>query len=118
MNRDDFRESEIARGEQIDDVVTRGEKILFLPADIPMPQWSLHGALFRPQGDWIHEVGLFRRRNNHLPNTIFTFTRASLGRAIASHHHCQISDPELNDGEETCLNTVRLKSPPTRWHTQ
>jgi hypothetical protein len=49
---------------------------------------------------------LIFRRDTHLPDIVEVFSKQSIGKAIASHHHHLVTEDDLNDGEPSCVNTV------------
>ncbi|KAF2745508.1 hypothetical protein M011DRAFT_138246 [Sporormia fimetaria CBS 119925] len=73
--------------------------------EFPFPRWVLPLTV-RPHSGSDHHYA--ERRDVTLPDTVEPFRKPSIGRVIATHHHHQIKDAELNDGESTCVNTVCL----------
>lgn len=75
------------------------------PSTYPMPVWStlvngVNGLSNSTGGNPI------LRHDTHLPDIIEVFSKQSIGKAIASHHHHLITEDDLNDGEPSCINTV------------
>lgn len=79
------------------DIQIRGRKVHLLPPWCPIPQWTVPNFSGRLD---------IERRNNYLPDDVEAFRSPSLGVAIGSHHHHQITEDELNDGDPTCVNTA------------
>lgn len=75
----------------------RGKKLHLFQSCLPVPRWTVSNILSRLE---IH------RRNNYLPDDVEAFSSPSLGKAISFHHHHRVTDPQLNDGAPTCLNTA------------
>ncbi|KAF2803737.1 uncharacterized protein BDZ99DRAFT_526214 [Mytilinidion resinicola] len=83
--------------EIISSMQVRGKKLHLFQSCLPIPRWTVSNIRSRAE---IH------RRNNYLPDDVEAFSSPSLGKAIAFHHHHLVTDPQLNDGAPTCLNTA------------
>lgn len=83
--------------EVISGIEVKGKRVHLFPPWLPIPQWTISNLFSHLE---------ISRRNNHLPDDIEAFASHSLGKAFASHHHHLITDPSLNHGMTTCINTA------------
>ncbi|KAF2790655.1 hypothetical protein K505DRAFT_364546 [Melanomma pulvis-pyrius CBS 109.77] len=88
--------------ECVSGISVQGDTVHLYPATFPMPHWILSPLSI--VSDDISEA--IERRDTLLPDVVDVFPKHSLGRAIAHHHHHLVTDPDLNEGAATCVNTA------------
>ncbi|KAF2687126.1 hypothetical protein K458DRAFT_186123 [Lentithecium fluviatile CBS 122367] len=89
--------------EPVGAIAIQGKDIHLYPTAVPMPYWTQTSNTFNRTSGIIYR---FERRETYLPDVVEAFPKQSLGRVIACHHHHQVEDKSLNDGERTCVNTA------------